>query len=59
MDTPRVLLEHYLKQLRLPTVLREFPRLADQCAKEGATFVEIVTDDQYRGSSWASFGVGF
>ena len=35
MDTPRVLLEHYLKQLRLPTVLREFPKLADQCAKEG------------------------
>src|SRR3984957_14110705 len=38
MDTPRVLLEHYLKQLRLPTVLREFPKLAEQCAKEGTTF---------------------
>ena len=34
MDTPRVLLEHYLKQLRLPTMLREFPKLAEQCAKE-------------------------
>jgi hypothetical protein len=36
-ETPRVLLEHYLKQLRLPTVLREFPKLSEQCAKEGAT----------------------
>jgi DNA replication protein DnaC len=42
MDTPRVLLEHYLKQLRLPTVLREFPKLADQCAKEGATFEQFL-----------------
>jgi len=38
MDTPRVLLEHYLKQLRLPSVLREFRKLAEQCAKESATF---------------------
>ena len=42
MDTPRVLLEHYLKQLRLPTVLREFPKLAEQCAKEGATFEQFL-----------------
>jgi hypothetical protein len=42
MDTPRVLLEHYLKQLRLPTVLREFPKLADQCAKEGITFEQFL-----------------
>ena len=34
MDTPRVLLERYLKQLRLPTIVREFPKLAKQCAKE-------------------------
>jgi hypothetical protein len=34
MDTPRVLLEHYLKQLRLPTVVREYPKLAEQCAKD-------------------------
>jgi len=37
MDTPQVLLEHYLKQLRLPSVLREYPQLAEQCAKEGTT----------------------
>lgn len=38
MDTPQVLLEHYLKQLKLPTMLREYPRLAEQCAKEGVDF---------------------
>jgi hypothetical protein len=32
MDTPRLLLEHYLKQLRLPTMVREFPKLSDECA---------------------------
>ncbi len=34
MDTPQVLLEHYLKQLRLPTMLHEYAKLAEQCAKE-------------------------
>src|SRR6202049_3863919 len=42
MDTPRVLLEHYLKQLRLPTIVREFPKLAEQCAKEGAAFEQFL-----------------
>ena len=42
MDTPRVLLEHYLRQLRLPTMLGEFPKLAEQCAKEGATFEQFL-----------------
>src|SRR5450631_1102897 len=42
MDTPRLLLEHYLKQLRLPTMLREFPKLGEQCAKEGATFEQFL-----------------
>ena len=42
MDTPRVLLEHHLKQLRLPTMVREFPRLAEQCAKEGSTFEQFL-----------------
>ena len=32
-DTPQVLLEHYLKQLRLPTMVREYPKLAEQCAE--------------------------
>ena len=42
MDTPQVLLEHYLKQLRLPTMVREYPKLAELCAKEGATFEQFL-----------------
>ena len=33
-DTPQVLLEHHLKQLRLPTFLREYDKVARQCAAE-------------------------
>jgi len=32
---PTVLLDHYLKQLKLPTVLREYKAVAATCAKEG------------------------
>lgn len=35
METPQVLLEHYLKALRLPSVLREYDKVAQQCAAEG------------------------
>jgi DNA replication protein DnaC len=34
-NTPQVLLEHYLKTLRLPTFGREFDKVAQQCAQEG------------------------
>jgi DNA replication protein DnaC len=37
-DTPQVLLEHYLTQLRMPTMVREYRKLGEQCAKEGTTF---------------------
>ena len=37
-DTPRVLLEHHLKALRLPTVLREYDKVARQSAEEKADF---------------------
>ena len=37
-DTPQVLLEHHLKALRLPTFLREYDKLARQCAQEKADF---------------------
>ena len=37
-DTPRVLLEHHLKALRLPTILREYDKAARQCAEEKADF---------------------
>ena len=42
MDTPQVLLEHYLKQLKLPTMLRECAKLAEQCAKEGVDFQRFL-----------------
>ena len=41
-ETPQVLLEHYLKQLRLPTMVREYPKLAEQCAKEATTFEQFL-----------------
>jgi DNA replication protein DnaC len=31
---PQILLDHYLKQLRLPTMLREYRKIAEQCARE-------------------------
>jgi DNA replication protein DnaC len=34
-DTPQVLLAHHLKALRLSTFLREYDKLARQCAAEG------------------------
>jgi len=37
-DTPQVLLEHHLKQLRLPTFLREYDKVARQCASESADY---------------------
>src|SRR5579863_7850864 len=37
-DTPRVLLEHHLKALRLPTILRDYDKAARQCAEEKADF---------------------
>jgi DNA replication protein DnaC len=33
-DTPQVLLQHHLKLLRLPTFLREYDKVARQCAQE-------------------------
>jgi DNA replication protein DnaC len=37
-DTPQVLLEHHLKALRLPTMLREYDKQARTCAVEKADF---------------------
>jgi DNA replication protein DnaC len=33
--TPQVLLAHHLKQLKLPTVLREYDKIARECARDG------------------------
>src|SRR5277367_368678 len=38
MDTPQVLLDHHLKTLRLPTFLREYDKVAQQCAAESVDF---------------------
>jgi len=38
VDTPQVLLEYHLKALRLPTMLREYDKLARTCAQEKADF---------------------
>jgi len=37
-DTPQVLLAHYLKTLKLPTFLREYDKVARQCAAEGVDY---------------------
>src|SRR5487761_2449452 len=34
IETPQLLLDHHLKMLRLPTMLREYDRVARQCAAE-------------------------
>ena len=33
--TPQVLLAHHLKQLKLPTVLRKYDKVAHECARDG------------------------
>lgn len=33
--TSQVLLTHHLKQLKLPTVLREYEKVARECARDG------------------------
>ena len=39
---PALLLGHHLKELRLPTCLREYERLARQCAQEGVDHVQYL-----------------
>ena len=41
-DTPQLLLAHHLKALRLPTFLREYDKLARQCAAEGDDHVRYL-----------------
>lgn len=37
-EKPTVLLEHYLKELKLPTVLREYRKIAELCGKDNADY---------------------
>jgi DNA replication protein DnaC len=39
---PTILLEHYLKQLKLPTMLREYKAIAAACAKEGQDHIAFL-----------------
>jgi DNA replication protein DnaC len=41
-DTPQVLLNHHLKALKLPTFLREYDKVARQCATEGVDHVRYL-----------------
>jgi DNA replication protein DnaC len=41
-DTPQVLLAHHLKALKLPTFLREYDKVARQCAAEGVDHVQFL-----------------
>jgi DNA replication protein DnaC len=41
-DTPQLLLAHHLKSLKLPTFLREYDKLARQCAAEGVDHVRYL-----------------
>ena len=41
-DAPQLLLNHHLKALRLPTFLREYDKLARQCASQGVDHVRYL-----------------
>ena len=41
-DRPTLLLEHLLKELKLPTFLREYGKLASQCAAEGVSHPDYL-----------------
>jgi hypothetical protein len=41
-DTPQVLLAHHLKALKLPTFLREYDKVARQCAAEGVDYPRFL-----------------
>ena len=41
-ETPQVLLSHYLKTLKLPTFLKEYGKVAKQCAVEDADYESFL-----------------
>ena len=41
-NTPQLLLGHHLKALKLPTFLREYDKIARQCAAEGVDHVRYL-----------------
>jgi len=41
-EAPEILLQHHLKKLKLPTVLREYEKLARQCAAENVDHIRYL-----------------
>ncbi len=41
-ETPQLLLDHHLKTLKLPTFLRDYSKVARQCAAEGLDHVQFL-----------------
>ena len=41
-DQSTLLLEHHLKELKLPSFLREYGKLASQCAAEGVSHPDYL-----------------
>ena len=41
-EAPQLLLDHHLKTLKLPTFLREYSKVARQCAAEGLDHVQFL-----------------
>ena len=41
-EAPQLLLDHHLKTLKLPTFMREYSKLARQCAAEGLDHVQFL-----------------
>ena len=41
-QTPQVLLEHYLKRLKLPSMLKEYKSIAELCAQERADYTTFL-----------------
>src|SRR5262249_36583080 len=59
---PAVLLEHYLRQLKLPTVLREYARLAAVCTQDRsdyATYLLRLVEREHRAAERRVKAAGF
>ena len=42
MDKPQVLLEHYLKELKLPAMLKDYKAVASDCAKKKSSYAQYL-----------------
>jgi hypothetical protein len=51
---PRVLLGHHLRQLKLPTILREYEKVAAEAAREGQDHVHTFYASSNSNSSTAN-----